>query len=422
MKFLIKIGLLALLIFAASGCKPPVPSKGGVKQGQLTKDATLEKPDNIKSLSDINSIAFEWKTIKDTRVAGIYIYRGETGKESLSRVGEIKSRYATHYVDFGLNPNSDYVYRFSTYSDEDLESLPSQPIAAKTRDILGPVTFIEALKDLPSSAKIVFKPHSNQRIEKYEIQRRTPTKPEWETIDTVKGRLTAEYINTELEHGKFYEYRVFGITYDGIKTYPSKVVSAKTRKLPDMVKGLKVTTDKPKYVGLTWEKTSEDININYNIYRSEKARGPYKLVKKNWAEPAIKDEVAKDGEIYFYKITAVDEYGLESLKQTIGVQGSTLAKPKPPYITFAAVEDGSGHIKWESGDTRADTFVIYRKVRKGLFGGAEDQTEQMTTKDFTDAGLELGSKITYSVVAIDEFGIMSEPSEPVTLTYTKDKK
>lgn len=420
MKNFMKIVLSTLLIFAVSGCLQPLPKEGQGKSGE--KDATLEKPSKVKFLSDINTVAFEWKPLKDTRVAGIYVYRNKSGKESLSRIKTIKSRYATHYVNTGLKPNSNYTYRFSTYSDEGLESLPSNPVSAKTRDILGPITFIEAVKDLPMSAKIIFKPHSSQRIGSYEIQRRTPTNPEWEKIATLDGRLTAEYIDSKLDHGKIYEYRVFGITYDNIKTYPSKMVSAKTRKLPEMVTGLKATTNKAKYIGIKWKKESKDININFNIYRSERIDGSYELVKKNWNETAIKDEVGKDGVVYFYKVTAIDEYGLESKKQPIGTKGNTLAKPTPPSIIYAAVEDGSGHIKWEAGDKRNSTFIVQKVVRKGFFSSTEDKTQQMEKKEFTDVGLEPGSKVTYSVTAIDEKGIESLPSESVTLKYSKEAK
>lgn len=416
MKNFKKITLFLALIFAVSGCVSPSP-----KNEKSKIDPSLENVKDVKFISDVKTIAFEWKPLRDTKVIGLNIYRGEN-EESLRRVGQTKTRYATHYIDKDLEPNKRYVYRFATFTKEGLESVQSDTLNLKTRDVLGPVRFIEAIDNLPEQIKIIFKPHGDFRVNGYIIQKRTPTDPEWDTIETIEGRLNAEFIDVDLEHGKHYNYRIIGTTYEGYNTKPSKSVSAKTRKLPPMVRGVYATTDKPKKIIIRWNKVSKNININYNIYRSESLDGTYKLVKSNWAEESIIDNVKDDGVVFFYKVASVDEYGLESPLQQIGMKGNSIAKPLPPQITYSAIEGGTAVIRWDITDSRNDTFIVNRSFSSTMFKGGKDRTQPMTKKEHRDAGLTPGASYTYSVTAVDEFGIESLPSEPVTLKYKKSSK
>jgi fibronectin type 3 domain-containing protein len=71
---------------------------------------SLPVPSLNGSLSDINTIAFEWKAITDPNIGvyNVYRYNPVENNQTLTRVATINSRFATHYVDEKLTPNTLY--------------------------------------------------------------------------------------------------------------------------------------------------------------------------------------------------------------------------------------------------------------------------------------------------------------------------
>ncbi|BAX79318.1 glycoside hydrolase 5 family protein [Labilibaculum antarcticum] len=64
--------------------------------------------------------------------------------------------------------------------------------------------------------------------------------------------------------------------------------------------------------------------LGYDIYRSEKKKGPYKLVGYNISDavnqyvPLFEDNTAKKGKSYYYRIKAKNEYGSSDYSNTVG--------------------------------------------------------------------------------------------------------
>ena len=65
-----------------------------------------------------------------------------------------------------------------------------------------------------------------------------------------------------------YRYRVRVKTFDDVVSRPSEVVEAQTKALPDMITGLRATSDLPKKVILTWNPSTTSDFTHYKIYRS----------------------------------------------------------------------------------------------------------------------------------------------------------
>ena len=109
MKLLTLATLLSASLLIFSGCaNSPKPQK------DIPVDATLPMVELTQNgvVADMNAIAFEWKSIKDPRVEGIYVYKIDPNFKSDSDVGEsyyekIDGRYSTHYTDHKVQPNTD---------------------------------------------------------------------------------------------------------------------------------------------------------------------------------------------------------------------------------------------------------------------------------------------------------------------------
>ena len=414
MRYLTQIIFVTLLALFFSGCEA---AKSLTTPKSEVIDKTLPIPQEIKILTDINSVAFEWKPTLDPNVEGYYIYRGQVNTDdgTPSRIAKIDSRYVSHYVDDRLKSGVEYMYQFATYNKKNEPSDRSEIIYAKT-NIVEPVTFVNAISNYPRQVKVIWRPHSSQKIKYYIVERNDATSTKWENIGRVENRLMAEYLDTGLEDNRIYRYRVKAVTFDGIESAPSDISEATTKELPPTITGLKATTDLPKKIKLTWDSVFVKDFIHFKIYRSFLQIGPYLNI--GTADGVVfEDEVKDDGKVYFYKVVAVDKDLLESPRQDNGVMGSTLGKPKKPYIKSAFIEGTTVVLSWEAGDDRAIEYTLYKST--GGFFEKPTIIEGIKENSFTDNDVLPGQKYLYWISAKDINGIHSDSTEKIELLLSK---
>ena len=273
MKKSIKILLLTLLILFVSGCDQnnlTTPEKPKI-------DLTLEavNSDSLKSIPDINSIAFEWQKVDDVRVDRYYLYRANMQEDGqkLKRVETIKNKYTTHFSDMDLEPNTQYTYAISAATKNGVESTPTSSYTVSTLPRPDAISFIQAISNLPRQIKILWRPHESQRIKKYTIERTTPATSKWKKLKTVDGRLNIEFIDDDLKDNVVYLYRVIAHTFDRIDSLPSEIVKAQTKALPFGVENLTATNNQPRKIVLNWEPSKSSDIIKYKIYSHSTASG-----------------------------------------------------------------------------------------------------------------------------------------------------
>lgn len=404
---------IALALSLFSGCAPqPAPQK------QVTIDSTLPVPSMNGYLADITSAAFEWKPVDDTRVAGYYIYRDTPGAEDakLHRIATVDSRYATHYVDNGLQPNTHYQYRFSTFTTAGNESVGSETLLVATQPMIAPVSFFQSVGNLPRSAKLLWRPHPNSKISSYAIERQNVNDQKWSTIATVAGRLNAEYIDTDLKDGQVYHYRIRALTFDKLSTEPSEMTKVVTKPLPPEIKNITATGNLPRAITLSWESSSISDLSHYNIYRSAFPNALFEYHVKI-DKTSFTDMITEDGKFYFYKVTAVDKDGLESPLTPVAVQGSTLSKPQTPIAYDGKIVGGAAELQWKSNDQRSASFTVVKTTKKSWISRESVDINNITGTTFRDTDIKPGTQYLYEVMSVDTNGIRSLPTAAIELSY-----
>jgi fibronectin type 3 domain-containing protein len=388
MKTTLSIGSLILLI---TGCTPNQPIKSSANVPQVKY---------VHSLSDRNAIALEWSIVNRPNIAGYYIQRS-ADKKHYKTVEKITNRYQTHWTDTNVKQNHTYFYKVSTYNTK---GVPSFAKLIQTHT-LGPIEAIPFIANAHLKAKgmikIVFRPNPNERIEKYKIQRFDDTNGEWETIDTIKPRLSAEYIDKGLTDGKIYQYRIISVSYDGLESLPSKVLTAKTLEKPAIVIQAIATNNLPKEIHLSWNVVNDA--VKYNIYSSDSSVGSFTLqtsTKNNFYD----DKIDKDGAVRYYKITSVDKYGIESMMPKNPVMGSTLSIPAKPIVSIVR---GNNSIKFilSSPDGRAVKYLVKKD------DGDKVLKIHNVHNGWTDTNIKPKKNYTYKIYAIDKNGLVSNPTE-----------
>jgi len=216
-----KLNLLLWILFLLilNGC-------GAINGLMVYKtDTTLKGIYDVQALPTQSSVGFEWKKIEDSRIHGVNIYRGipTQGRQSVKRIGTVSNRYATHFVDRRVKPNTSYIYTFRTFS-LGKESTQGRVLKVKTAPALKGVNFFKSYNVAPGVVKLLWSPHVNESISRYVIER-SVNGGSWRFVANVKGRLMVEYIDTFVRRGNSYRYRIFAKSYDKALTKAKQTTS-----------------------------------------------------------------------------------------------------------------------------------------------------------------------------------------------------
>lgn len=226
MRNLTLVSLTTISLLLLNGCS-------STSMASYTVDKRLPKLNNVKSIPNNTSVAFEWQPMATKGLDGINIYRTGTDEYVHSQVKElkliksIKNPFSSHYVDSGLRQNSNYTYTFTTIKGK-FESLHGQVVKVKTLRPLDAVTFFQGFQKAQTTIKLIWRPHLDKRIKMYKIEK-SINGGEWKWVGTEKNRMMSEYIDTRIAPGNVYTYRVIAVGFDDSLSKPSKPVVIKAR-------------------------------------------------------------------------------------------------------------------------------------------------------------------------------------------------
>ena len=158
----------------------------------------------------------------------------------------------------------------------------------------------------------------------YDAASRDISRVKWTSPQTLLARTdTAAYDDTQFEFGKTYLYTVrSAVTVDGnpLESDPSDptVVTAADTFPPaspqDVVAALSSPSDGSTEVDLSWSINSEADLAGYRVYRSEQESDSGQLLTPELLlSPAYRDTSVRPEHQYWYRVTAVDRTGNESV-------------------------------------------------------------------------------------------------------------
>ncbi|MFL1706321.1 hypothetical protein ACHJH3_04895 [Campylobacter sp. MOP7] len=404
MKKLILKGSLTLLAVVISGCvSPSTPTQ---------VNASLPTIQNLKTISDMTEIGFEWTPTPSPEVAGYYLYRSNPNENNgkMKVVADIKDRFASHHVDSNLAPETTYSYEMRTYNANKQISNSGVMISASTKALMDSVPFVRALTNLPERVKLIWRPHPDLRVASYIVEKAGIGKENWRQIAEVKGRLNAEYIDDSVKSGRAYKYRVFVKTSTGTISKPSAIVDSTTKPLPSTVTNIQASNNTPKKIILTWDSVASDDFGYYKIYSASNKFLPYTYLAKTKTN-SYEDLINENGATRYYKITIVDKDGLESKRPEEAVVGSTLAAMEAPVVTSIVADSSAVKLQWSSSE-KARSYTV---IREGGDNG-EQKFTNITGNEFIDTNVAYGLKYTYRVIAVDEYGINSDESKKASVS------
>lgn len=388
-----KMALYLIGLLLITGCA--VNNKPAPKS-----NPNLPAVQKFNAYPDRNAMALKWSAVKG--MSGYYIQKYNNKTHKWTMLATINDPYRTLYVDTGLKPSTTYTYRIATFNKAKIPSLAKE-VTQKTLPTVAPVIPLEIKPLQKGMVKIIFRPHPNERVEGYIIQRFNDKNAKWEDLANLTPRYNVEYIDKNLADGKIYKYRIIAYTFDGLKSLPSQTISVSTYPKPPVVENITATNNLPRKIVLTWSPVQGA--KYYKIYTRNFLGFGYTPIAKT-TQTTYTDKINKDGVTKYYKVTAVSVHDTESLlSKTPEVMGQTLPAPAKPLVSTNILPDGVQFIM-SSPDDRAVKYLIVKK-EGGLFN-AKEHKYIVNGNRFFDKNVVHKHSYTYDIYAVDKYGLISK--------------
>jgi fibronectin type 3 domain-containing protein len=235
----------------------------------------------------------------------------------------------------------------------------------------------------------------------------------------VDGGTLAGGTTSALDDGVTVFYRLRSFDSAGqIGAQASPVVSATTAAPPDPPTGLRAYSHQPRQVPLTW-RASDDPNVTaYRVYRSPSFRGPFEplAMVDGRFQTLHTDKGLGDLRVFYYRVAAVNRAGGEG-RASEPVRSVTKPEPLPPIgLRVASQRLGVNLLAWEPN---VETNLVgYRVVRQRAGSETRELVAAVPADQTTaeDAAVASDEAVRYSLVAVDEDGLASDPAQPIAVT------
>jgi large repetitive protein len=171
-------------------------------------------------------------------------------------------------------------------------------------------------------------------------------------------------------------------------------------------------------LALSWNAGAGAGATGYSIYRSLSAAGPFAIVAQVPAGTTTAvDTGLTDGTTYYYRVTAFNAFGIESLPSSTVSRAPVydLAPAVPSGLSAADVLGDSGGVVALAWNANGESDVTgYRVYRSATSGGAYSQIAQVTGTSYQDSGLTNDTTYFYKLAAVNSHGNLSGQTAAVS--------
>ena len=166
---------------------------------------------------------------------------------------------------------------------------------------------------------------------------------------------------------------------------------------------------------LEWEDNAEPDVSGYAVYFARNDSGPFTRLAWLIPDSRYTDIRTGDGTTYYYAVSAINSWGLESPKSAVAEVASTdVTPPQPPTgLRLLSADRAAGRARLEWNVSTGEGIRGYRLYRQDGEGPSTPITALLFGARFEDWTLPTEGDFTYSVSAIDLFGNESGPSNIV---------
>jgi fibronectin type 3 domain-containing protein len=237
-------------------------------------------------------------------------------------------------------------------------------------------------------------------------------------VDRGSAEGAAATAPSALGDGVTAHYRVRSFSRTGqLGVEPTVVASATTAPPPAPPAALRAYSHQPRQVPLAW-RASDDPNVTaYRVYRSPSFRGSFERLAtvEGRFQTIYNDKGLGDLRVFYYRVAAVNRAGGEG-RASEPVRAVTKPAPLPPLgLRVSAQRLGANQLSWEPN---VETNLVGYRLLRQRAGSKQHELVATLSPDQTaseDAAVSADEPLDYTLVAVDEDGLASDPAEPVVV-------
>lgn len=376
----------------------------------------LEPPVNLQITvpANLRRVELSWQASPTAGVA----YRVYRSQSSEANGDVIADKLPTlNYVDTAVNYGTVYYYRLAAVADSLTSSLVG-PLAAAPN--LSPPTDVTAINtEQGGEIKITWERAAPGLVLTYNVYRSANDNNPGDLI--AREVNSVEYVNTGLENGARYYYRVKSVDRDGREGAASQLTigtpSDKKAPVPPAMSG---NFESPDKAYLSWSAPPNERGLSYSIYRSQSPGATGDLVTKI-SDTSYRQYSLPLGAIYYYSVTAIDGAGNVSAASNqvkISISPATTVTATPKVTNFTAegtTVAGEILLRWRlPGDDR----VAYSRVYRSLTANGEPGqiVDRLTAASYLDKDIKTGQRYYYTIRLVGKDGTEYQPSDQASAT------
>jgi len=197
---------------------------------------------------------------------------------------------------------------------------------------------------------------------------------------------------------------------------PSYVVM-KDDEPPSKPTGLEGIIDTSGIVKIWWPKGSEPDLNGYRVYYSNHKNSEFHALTGTFRDTVFTDTINLNtlDELIYYRIVAVDlNLNNSEFSDILELQKPDKVKPVAPVFRTYEISDTSVFLAWIPGTSRDISKQILYKRESGL-DWKEYKEFNKEVSSYTDSDVNKEKIYEYSLVAIDDAGLSSDMSKPITV-------
>lgn len=397
---------------------------------------TLPIPYGVKAEFKDHTVSLRWEKTATTPYTAYIVERAVNGKEytpisdtplvTVSPSAEIETRYEYAFDSIPDLTNT-YSYRVRGVTPFGETSAASEAVSGKGNITVTEVPHITSGENINNkSVRLTweFPTELNQAVSGFRIERSSQPKG---LFAPVSNALIPSSIRTfeDRQPTQINYYRVTARGLDG-SLYPSPIyfvplVDSIPPAAPEGVVGL---IDEYGNLTLKWKRNTEPDIYGYRIYRGNFQSEELSQVT---SEPVV-DSLYRDkinlntlNEAVYYQVMAIDiNQNHSALSPLVKIALPDKLKPEPPVFLPVRSDENGVNLSWlKSSSKDVVQYDVYRKPPESkewqrIKVISVENVGNDSVYTFTDNNIKAGKRNQYTVTAIDDAGLESDPAAVIS--------
>ncbi|MCR9251644.1 MAG: hypothetical protein NXI20_14560 [bacterium] len=333
-----------------------------------------------------------------------------------------ESQKVMYYLD-SLETNNIYYYRIKGISPFAEIGPPSEVISGRNRSSFkfSPL-FLDA--DTISSQRVLLKwsfPENGMNLLKgFRILRSDNEGVGYQDISGLLSKQNYSYVDEKPFSGNYYIIEAVSIDDEITRSFP-KFTQLEDNTPPQQPQNLAGKISQEGVVQLTWDEVPDSDLKGYLIYRKNFDHDEFIRVNSDVVvASSFADTIKLNNltESIQYAIRAVDLRYNESLfSKGVKLTKPDLIPPVAPLIQNIQTQPNGVYLSWiNSSSTDVIGYLLYRTIDGENWELVNTISAEMPSS-IIDKGVEDGKRYDYLLVAMDDAGLESEPSDPVSIVF-----